>query len=452
MVELRQTTLRQPKPKPPKSSYASFLKDFVDPGCPGPCPNSVHTSVSEWLESIGSDREESCQSDSHLHRADDGPISRQLTRSAPEMAHTRDVDGFAMPSVPASIENRTDTDAASVAPSDVTGSARSSGRRSLVEDPLYRKANLAENNIYLRPLREQLPKHISDLIDDVRRDRDSPGPSPDQVSQDAALNELWMGAGESQVEDYFRDKIFPKTAPGDSLDRTHRQPMAKHTVPNSGSNLKVSNPVPDMLYGYSRYGAFSKAQQTQFNLMRNIMVANSQDSIYPFFVIEFKGDGPSGGGSMWVATNQCLGGSASCVNTAERLSRQSKRYKSDRIRPFDSAVFSIAMNGTQARLYISWKHNELDYYMASIDNFQLQKAEDYLEFRRWVLNIIDWGKNQRLKEICDALDSFLKESKTTTSETAISHQPPSDGSTASSNKRQKSSSTGKTSNKSESTK
>ena len=49
------------------------------------------------------------------------------------------------------------------------------------------------------------------------------------------------------------------------------------------------------------------------------MVANTQGLVYPFFVIEFKADGPGGSGSMWVATNQCLGGSASCVKIAERL-------------------------------------------------------------------------------------------------------------------------------------
>jgi hypothetical protein len=93
--------------------------------------------------------------------------------------------------------------------------------------------------------------------------------------------------------------------------------------------------------------------------------------IYPFFVIEFKGDGP-----LWVATNQCLGGSASCVNVAERLNCQLRHCKSDKIRPIDSAAFSIAMNGTEARLYISWKHNELDYYIQKIDSFLLQKPKD----------------------------------------------------------------------------
>lgn len=93
--------------------------------------------------------------------------------------------------------------------------------------------------------------------------------------------------------------------------------------------------------------------------------------MYPFFVIEFKGDGPSGVGSMWVATNQCLGGSASCVNIGERLNCQLRHCKNNEVRPINSASFSIAISGIEARLYILWKYNELDHYMANVESFLL---------------------------------------------------------------------------------
>lgn len=79
------------------------------------------------------------------------------------------------------------------------------------------------------------------------------------------------------------------------------------------------------------------------------MVANSQNLIYPFFVIEYKGDGPSGVGSLWVTTNQCLGGSASCVRLAERFNRQLGNCEDDsRVQPFNSGrnfghEFSISL-------------------------------------------------------------------------------------------------------------
>ncbi|KAG9236262.1 hypothetical protein BJ875DRAFT_503484 [Amylocarpus encephaloides] len=185
----------------------------------------------------------------------------------------------------------------------------------------------------MRPVYEEFPEDITRLVDHVRQDRDSPGPSLDQL---------------------------------------------RHVVPDVGSKLKVSTPP------------------------------NSQDLIYPFFVTEFKADGPGGSGSLWVATNQCLGASVSCVNVAECLNRQLRRCKSDKVQPIDSAAFSIAMSGTEARLYISWKHNELDYYMRKVKSFSLQEPEQYVEFRKHVRNIIDWGKDWRLKEIRKSLDSLLE--------------------------------------------
>lgn len=126
-----------------------------------------------------------------------------------------------------------------------------------------------------------------------------------------------------------------------------------------------------MLYGYNRDG-MSPQQQTQLASSMGIdIVANSQGMIFPFFVIEFKADSPGTSKGLWVATNQCLGASASCVNIAERLNRQLRECKNQEVTPIDSATFSIAMNGTEARLYISWKHSELDYYMRDVESFLL---------------------------------------------------------------------------------
>jgi hypothetical protein len=169
--------------------------------------------------------------------------------------------------------------------------------------------------------------------------------------------------------------------------------------------------------------------------MENEMVANNQDLIYPFFVIEFKADGPGGSGSLWVATNQCLGGSASCVNIAERLNRQLRQCNNDRLQPIDSTAFSIAMSGTEARLYISWKHDELNYYTQKVDSFLLQSPEHYLRFRKYVWNIFDWGKDKRLKEIRDSLDSLLEENRKTAPQLAKSRPQPLDDCASSSHKR-----------------
>ena len=465
-----QTVQQQPKPLPLKRPHASFLEDLVDPLSSSPAPkryrpDSVDRFVTQWVESASeseSYRERHCRSDTLLSHSDGDLIPRRLTKSAPNMDFARDTDGYVVPPTPprsdsfradAEDNSRFDSQvdlqasfyAKSVGQSDIAASTSGSGRSSgkLVENPLYRVANLASNNIYLRSRSEQFPEHISSLVNHVGRDRNSPGPSADNVWQDEDLEALEMGAPEGDVQNYFQAEVFLRSA--SALKRSDRLPMAKDVVPDAGSNLKLSTPMPDILYGYNRAGAFTEGQQAQFNSMGNDMTANSQNLIYPFFVIEFKADGSSGAGSLWVATNQCLGGSASCVNIAERLNRQLRQCKNQKVTPIDSAAFSIAMNGTEARLYVSWKHNELKYYTRKVDSYLLQKPTDYVKFRKHVLNIIDWGKDERLKEIRKLLDSLLEENKKKASQQAKSRPSPlsDDSPSSSSQKRKYSSSRGR---------
>jgi len=350
------------------------------------------------------------------------------------MEYALDTDGFVLPSIPASSYTP------SVRPSNTSGAYTSgaytgSSRKKLVEDPYYRVHNLAENNIYMRSSREQYPEHIASLVDEVRMDRNSPGPSPDDVGQDPDLENLEMGTGEPAVENYFKANIFPDPGLLGTLKRIDKNPMAKQVVPDVGSDLKVSTPAPDILYGYNRFGAFTDEQLAQLRLMRNEIVTSSQDLVYPFFVIEFKADGPgASSGSLWEATNQCLGGSASCVKIAEHLNRHLRQCKSNEVQPINSAAFSIAMNGTEARLYISWKQNERDYYLRKVTSFLLQRPDHFLEFRKYVRNIIDWGKDKRLNEIRESLDS-LEENRKAASQLARSRPQPSDDRASSSHNR-----------------
>lgn len=334
------------------------------------------------------------------------------------MAYALDTDGFALPSIPASFYT------SSVVPS--TTASTGSNRKRLVEDPYYRVHNLAENNIYMRFSCEQCPEHIASLVDEVRMDRNSPGPSLDDVRQDMDLENLEMGTGEPAVENYFKANIFPDPGLFDTLKRIDKNPMARQVVPDVGSKLKVSTPVPDMLYGYNRLGAFTHEQQAQFRSIGNEIITNSQDVMYPFFVIEFKSDMPGNPGSLCEATNQCLGGSASCVNITERLNHQLRQCKSNEVQPINSAVFSIAMSGTEARVYISWKHNERDYYMRKVRSFALQVPDHFLEFRKYVRNIIDWGKDKHLKDIRKSLDSLLEENRKIAFQLARSRPQPLD--------------------------
>lgn len=277
-----------------------------------------------------------------------------------------------------------------------------SSTRSKVEEPFYREDNLALNNIHMRSCYDTLPVDIADIINYVLRDRGSLAPSWDQLR---SLETLEMGTAESNVVTYLQANIFCNPLPGDILKRSDRIPMAKYTVPDIGSRAKVSNPTPDMLYGYNRYRAFP-AHQAKLHNMENEMRANTQSLMYPFLVVEVKAEGSGCSGNLWVATNQCLGGSASCVNIIERLNCRVRQCNTKGRKSISSTVFSIVTNGIDARLYVSWKHNERDYYMAKVKGFHIQEPEQYMTFRKCVQNILDWGQNERLEEIQNCLNEI----------------------------------------------
>ncbi|KAF7874903.1 hypothetical protein EAF04_002077 [Stromatinia cepivora] len=443
-IEIEPET-KQPKPLNLERSHASFLESLVaePPSVPPSkrhryCSESVDSFVTHWLESTSdtasaSHRRIYCRSDSFLNFTSINYIPRRLTKLTSNMPYTqeddwqigsyaprRDNDGHILPPTPTLYS----VSSPPAARSFVSLPTAASSRGSLVEDPFYRVQNLACNHIFLQNnYPKQFPEHVNSLVNHIQRDRDSPGPTPQQIEEDEELQQLDMGTGEPAVENYFKNNIFPRTKASDNLMHIDKSPMSKHATPISSSIYKISNPCPDMLYGYRRTSAFPQQQQLQLCNLGNEMAVNSHDLLYPFFVIEFTADGPGTPGSLWVATNQCLGASASCINIAEKLSQQLRQCQDENITLLDTTAFSIAMNGTEARLYVSWKQDELDYYMQKLDSYLLQKPNDYIEFRKHVLNIIEWGKDKRLKEIQKSLDILLEENRESASKQMKSRTP-----------------------------
>ncbi|KAK3898181.1 hypothetical protein C8A05DRAFT_38238 [Staphylotrichum tortipilum] len=178
-----------------------------------------------------------------------------------------------------------------------------------------------------------------------------------------------MGAAAPEVANYFCGRIFSNPESSDILKRSNRQPMAEHAVPGRGSNFKVSAPVLDILYGYNRQAAFLPEYHPQLFALGTEMEREHVDSDQ-----SLPGGGGVGGGL----------GSASCVNLAESLNHQLSHGEMDKTGVVDNVVFSVAMNGLAAQLYVSWKTDELKYCMANVNSFLLQDPEHYIEFRKMV--------------------------------------------------------------------
>lgn len=259
--------------------------------------------------------------------------------------------------------------------------------------------------------------------------RASPGPSVDELRHDGLLHDLEMGVAESVVSNYF-NAVFPNFSLSHHLKRSDKVPMTRELIPcgHAASNLRVSTPVPDLSYGYSRHGLTSGSQM-QLLSMTKIVTSNSEDLLLPFLVVEYTSEGFGGsGGTLWMATNQCLGASATCVNMMEKLNLSSEYCRNSQVEQLDSTTFSIAMSGTEARLYISWKHDKLAYYQQKVKGFLLQDPEQFVDFRKHVLDIIDWGREERLSGFQRVLDGLLDAARQMSSTTMKSRPSPGDSS------------------------
>lgn len=278
-----------------------------------------------------------------------------------------------------------------------------------VGDAFYRDDNLRMNYVHLRTHDKALPPELHIIMNQIYAA--CTPPPPQLPGCDPALAQLEYGAGEVAVERYFNANVFPEID-GPS-HRSDKCMMYKHAIPgNPETPLRLSQPVPDIVYGY-RYDAFTEPQQMQLGGMGPEVKANSDNLYYPFLVIEMKADGPheeeGGGGGLYVATNQCLGGSASCVKLAIDVYTHLRSCGDVKVHVHSNAAFSIAMNGTEARLFITWKDDGCHYYMQKINHYMLQRPEELWHFRQHVRNILDWGGNARLDGIRETLDTLLEE-------------------------------------------
>lgn len=282
-----------------------------------------------------------------------------------------------------------------------------SSKNRLVKESTYRERNLDNNNIYYDYLCKPTPEHITQLMERMlkaRKDEDPPGPSVDDIRRDETLEELSRGgAAESEVENYFLARIFSRPSRSSPVARSTKRTMASGHVPTTDPDPdnRVSTPVPDVLYGYTLKNAFPQQRKH----MSKGGVVNRDNVRFPFLLIEFKGDG----GDLWVATNQCLGGTATCVNVNEMLNTQLRQCTNVPAEPIESAVFSLAIRNTEARVFITWKQGEQEYHMREFGAYLVHDPKQGIQFHNIVRNILEWGSRERLNEIRKSLDCLREE-------------------------------------------
>ncbi|RTE73652.1 hypothetical protein BHE90_011945 [Fusarium euwallaceae] len=237
-------------------------------------------------------------------------------------------------------------------------------------------------------------KYICEWV--MSQTRDLPGLTADRIKGDALLHNLEESGSSARIKEYF-GTLFTPPSSGRVLG-VKDQTMCYGVVPHRESIEGPRPPTPTMLYGYG-LDVFSDAEKQQQTLFE---AEATRACLYPFFTIEVQGDGPTSTGSLWAATNTCLASSAGCVALLNKLERQIHQVTGPFAPELNNVAFSIAMNGTEARLFVTYRMDEGMYGMYKAKSFLLQDPDHHIRFHKCVLNIIEWGQ-QRLVKIRDAL-------------------------------------------------
>ncbi|KAG7287003.1 hypothetical protein NEMBOFW57_006503 [Staphylotrichum longicolle] len=407
--------------RPAKCSYASFFDERHSPRA------FLETRVSRWLDSFDSGVSSRSESglDLLVRPFPDIPTHKRA-RSAPEVGQhdNRQGAGALLPPPTPSIPSRT----------------RQSGRSNVSNsagplDSAYRE-HLNWNGIRIESLPNSLPAHVAAHVANIQsRERESPEPDPAAIAaylQDRkALDEK---CNEGDVTGSMTTWVLPskQEISQRGLDRADGLLMSLHLTPvrpGIPPAMKVSQPKPDLLYGYQ--GDLGPSPFNQSQLIAQMQMdtgpgqafanTNSQRLRFPFFALELKGDGGTFG-SLWVATNQCGGDAAACFNATARLNELLTAANQPMV---DNLTYCIAMDNRYAQLYVSWKADLLDYYMYEVRAYVLSREDEYKDFRRHIRNILDWGSDQRLAQIKQSLDVLLEESRKETAKAAKPRSPPS---------------------------
>ncbi|RSL55884.1 hypothetical protein CEP54_009134 [Fusarium duplospermum] len=227
---------------------------------------------------------------------------------------------------------------------------------------------------YLSPLQAKgqvspTVKYIYEWV--MSQARDLPGITPERINLDALLHNLEESGSSARIKEYFGTLFTPPSS--SRILGVKDQTMCYGVVPHRESIEGPRPPTPAMLYGYG-LDVFSDAEKQQQTLFE---AEATRACLYPFFTIEI----------------QAL---------FNKLERRVHQVTGPFAPELNNVAFSIAMNGTEARLFVTYRMDEGMYGMYKAKSFLLQDPDHHIRFRKCVLNIIEWGQ-QRLVKIRDAL-------------------------------------------------
>ncbi|RSL86125.1 hypothetical protein CEP51_002968 [Fusarium floridanum] len=251
----------------------------------------------------------------------------------------------------------------------------------------------------------RVPAAVSRLIEDLEeRHVGTHPPSRRSVRDSNELHMLWEHSTREDIRLYFQGSGI-SLFPGEQslLHNVSGELIYHHLMRRIDSRFTIQAPAPDVMYGYQE--AALRRPDGIPSWVIDDGKATESILFYPFLTVQMQGHGLGSDGCMHRATNECMIASSICVRMLDKLNqRLAVRQRGDTFTMVNSAAFSIAMNGAVARIYVTFAFDETRDHVYKVDSFVLENPSHYRKFHRFIQSIIDWGKNERLREIRDAIE------------------------------------------------
>ena len=306
-------------------------------------------------------------------------------------------------------------------PRDSFTSTRSSSGKSVkfsvsVHDKDYRDS-LRYRNIYVE--HKDPP---AELMRRAKRIISCPRESPE--IDDAAAQELKATArrlqseGEEEIVQQLAPHIIPPTnkISERNLARNVNQ-IWSNSVPLPLDSDVLTNPLPlpkpkpDIAFGYSET-AFNHKRLAAIDLLVDDQYGRSyaipdQKLRFPFLDVEFKSQARNG--THHVATNQAAGTGAVALNGNLELMQRSFGVESF---DFDEPhFFSVTMDHQLACVNVHWvrkpaENEEYSFHVEGLSTHLLNDIDGLRTLQRAIKNILSYGSDARLRDLCDALDAY----------------------------------------------
>ncbi|KAH0556284.1 hypothetical protein GP486_005787 [Trichoglossum hirsutum] len=276
-------------------------------------------------------------------------------------------------------------------------------------------------NIYIneRPAPDKLLRRAKEITE---KPRSSTEVGEDTLEWVKDISGRLSSRSEQNVVQQLAAVVIPGI-PKEPLDSVADKDWSDYIpVPLSGSFLSgipaLSEPRPDKVFGYSRK-AFTKEQLDIIFLLRNpsgqSYVRPDSVVLFPFWDIELK----THDGSLNVAANQAANAAAVIGHGLVELARRASELGA--LDYNEPQLFSLTMDNEVASVYVHWlsvgsEDGQHSFHTTTFSMHQLTDLHSLRGLQRTVNNILDWGKNERLKLIREQLDTYAEKLRAGTRE------------------------------------